>query len=164
VLLPLFVPDDEIVHVTDAGLELRENAHRIASRRAADRFLGYMVSQRRAMTGESGAHTNRPELVAQFGYDCKFAMHALRLGVQGSEYLQTGRITLPIPEPELTALREVRRGEWDLPAVLDWAARLEAELLALTATSPLPEQPDLAWANDWLHRSYMTFWSENSPA
>jgi len=35
------------------------------------------------MTGESGAHTNRPELVANHGYDAMFAMHALRLGIQG---------------------------------------------------------------------------------
>lgn len=160
VLLPLFVPDDEIVVATDAGHELRANAHRIASRRAAERFLGYMVSQRRAMTGESGANTNRPELVEEFGYDCKFAMHALRLGVQGKEYLRTGRITLPIPEPDLMALREVRRGQWELPAVLEWAERLEAELRVLGETSPLPEQPDLDWVNDWLHRSYTAFWAD----
>ncbi len=158
VLLPLFVPDEEIVVATDAGHELRANADRIASRRAADRFLGYMVSQRRAMTGESGAHTNRPELVSQFGYDCKFAMHALRLGVQGIEYLQTGRITLPIPEPELTALREVRTGEWDLSGVLDWSDRLEKRLRELSEDSPLPEHPDLGWVNDWLHRSYLNHW------
>ena len=158
VLLPLFVPEDEIVVATDAGHELRANADRIASRRAAERFLGYMVSQRRAMTGECGAHTNRPELVEEFGYDCKFAMHALRLGVQGKEYLMTGRITLPIPEPDLAALREVRRGEWELPAVLEWAERLEADLRTLAETSPLPEQPDLDWVNDWLHRSYTAFW------
>jgi hypothetical protein len=160
VLLPLFVPEDEIVVATDAGHELRANAHRIASRRAAERFLGYMVSQRRAMTGESGAHTNRPELVQEFGYDCKFAMHALRLGVQGKEYLETGRITLPIPEPDLSALREVRRGEWELPAVLEWAERLEANLRALAETSPLPEQPDLDWVNDWLHRAYTAYWAD----
>ncbi len=159
VLLPLFVPDDEIVAATDAGHELRANAHRIASRRAGERFLGYMVSQRRAMTGEIGAHTNRPELVAQFGYDCKFAMHALRLGVQGIEYLQTGRITLPIPEPHLRALREVRKGEWELPAVIEWAQRLETELGALAETSPLPQNPDLDWVNDWLHRSYTSYWA-----
>lgn len=160
VLLPLFVPETEIVVATDAGHELRANAHRIASRRAAERFLGYLVSQRRAMTGEIGAHTNRPELVEKFGYDCKFAMHALRLGLQGKEYLQTGRITLPIPEPDLTALREVRRGEWALPAVLEWVERLEAELRTLAKTSPLPEQPDLDWVNDWLHRAYTSFWAE----
>ena len=159
VLLPLFVPEEEIVTVTEAGRELRANAHRIASRRAADRFLGYMTSQRRAITGESGAHTNRPELVARHGYDCKFAMHALRLGVQGVEYLTTGRITLPIPEPELTALRAVRRGEWDLPRLLAWADGLEASLTALRESSPLPAEPDEEWLSDWLHRSYLAYWS-----
>ena len=113
----------------------------------------------RAMTGESGAHTNRPELVARFGYDCKFAMHALRLGVQGIEYLSTGRITLPIPEPELTALRQVRQGTWDLKRVLEWADQLEAELVSLRDTSPLPAEPDYAWVNDWLHRSYLAHWA-----
>ncbi len=158
VLLPLFVPEGEVVVITDAGRELRQNADRIASRRAAERFLGYMTGQRRAMTGESGAHTNRPELVAQFGYDCKFAMHALRLGVQGVEYLTTGRISLPIPEPELTALREVRQGEWDLSRVLAWCRDLEARLGELQATSPLPDEPDLPWVDDWLHRSYLAYW------
>ncbi len=67
VLLPLFVPETEIVSITDAGRELRDNADRISSRRSAPRFLGYLVSQRRAMTGERAAHTNRPELVARYG-------------------------------------------------------------------------------------------------
>jgi hypothetical protein len=49
------------------------------------------------MTGQPGAHTNRPELVAVHGYDTKYAMHALRLGLQGIELLSTGRITLPVP-------------------------------------------------------------------
>jgi hypothetical protein len=163
VLLPLFVPDDEIVEATDAGHELRANAHRIASRRAAERFLGYMTSQRRAMTGEGPSHTNRPELVAEFGYDCKFAMHALRLGLQGIEYLQSGRITLPIPEPGLTSLRAVRQGEWQLADVLQWCRELEADLTRLATTSPLPEQPDLGWVNAWLHRSYMAFWADDKP-
>jgi hypothetical protein len=158
VLLPLFVPESEITAITDAGRELRAHADRFASKRAAERFLGYLVSQRRSMTAESGAHTNRPELVAQFGYDTKFAMHALRLGIQGVEYLQTGRISLPIPEPGLAALREVRRGEWELARVLDWTARLEATLEELAETSPLPAEPDLTWVNDWLHRSYTACW------
>jgi hypothetical protein len=67
--------------------ELIANAHRFVSRLAASRFLGYLQSQRAAMTGEVGAHTNRPELVAEHGYDTKYAMHALRLGVQGVELL-----------------------------------------------------------------------------
>ena len=84
VLLVLFAPDSDVVFRNGPGVELVQNAHRFASRIAADRFLGYLQAQRTAMTAESGAHTNRPELVAIHGYDTKFAMHALRLGVQGS--------------------------------------------------------------------------------
>jgi hypothetical protein len=84
VLLLLFVPDDEVVHRDERGAELVANADRFVSRLAADRFLGYLQSQRRAMTGEVGAHTNRPELVAVHGYDTKYAMHALGSACRGS--------------------------------------------------------------------------------
>jgi len=36
------------------------------------------------MTGQAGAHTNRPEFVAIHGYDTKHAMHALRLDCKAS--------------------------------------------------------------------------------
>ncbi len=74
------------------------------SRQAAGRYLGYLKGQKAAMTGQPGAHTNRPELVATHGYDTKYAMHAVRLGLQGIELLTTGRITLPVPEPHRTYL------------------------------------------------------------
>jgi uncharacterized protein len=38
------------------------------------------------MTGQAGAHTNRPELVAIHGYDTKCAMHALRLDCKASSF------------------------------------------------------------------------------
>lgn len=83
VLLVLFVPDSDVVHRDQAGAELVDNAHRFVSRLAGDRFLGYLNAQKAAMTGQPTAHTNRPELVAEHGYDTKHAMHALRLGLQG---------------------------------------------------------------------------------
>lgn len=67
VLLSLHVPDDKVVTVTEAGRALRANGDRIASKWAASRFLGYMSAQRRAMTGERGTRTNRPELVTKYG-------------------------------------------------------------------------------------------------
>ena len=39
VLLPLFVPDDEIVAIDEIGVELREHPERIVSRVAGERFL-----------------------------------------------------------------------------------------------------------------------------
>lgn len=159
VLLLLFVPDDEVVCRTDAGAELVANAHRFVSRLAADRFLGYLRAQKAAMTGESGAHTNRPELVAVHGYDTKFAMHALRLGVQGVELLTTGRITLPVPEPDRRYLRAVRRGEITRAEVIDAVEAAECRLDSLRASTHIPARPDAHWVNGWLHRSYTAYWS-----
>ena len=158
VLLVLFVPDVEVVFRDEAGAELVANADRFVSRLAAQRFLGYLQSQRAAMTGESGAHTNRPELVAVHGYDTKYAMHALRLGYQGIELLTTGRITLPIPEPALSHLRSIRRGEVTLNAVIDAVDDVEAQLTRLRESSSVPDQPDRAWVDTWLHRAHLDYW------
>jgi uncharacterized protein len=159
VLLALFVPDEEVLHRDGYGAELVDNAHRFVSKLAADRFLGYLRAQRAAMVGGSGAHTNRPELVATHGYDTKFAMHALRLGIQGVELLSTGRITLPVPEPHLTYLRRVRLGEITLDEVVTEVDAAEARLGTLRDGSQLPEEPDRAWVDRWLHRSHLSYWS-----
>ena len=159
VLLALFVPDEEVVFRNQFGAELVANAHRFVSKLAADRFLGYMQSQRAAMTGDVKAHTNRPELVAVHGYDTKFAMHALRLGVQGIELLTTGRITLPMPEPDGPYLRRVRRGEIALAEVIAQVDEAQARLQALRDSSELPAEPDRAWVDEWLHRSHLAYWN-----
>lgn len=156
VLLALFVPDEEVVFRDAAGAELVDNAHRFVSKHAAARFLGYLQSQKSAMLGDSSARTNRPELVAVHGYDTKFAMHALRLGIQGVELLHPGRITLPVPEPHLSFLRSVRRGEVALADVLSALAASEAELIGTDTT--VPDEPDRAWVDDWLHRSHLAYW------
>jgi hypothetical protein len=158
VLLVLFVPDQEVVFRNRAGAELVDNAHRFVSRLVADRFLGYLQSQKAAMTGEVGAHTNRPELVAVHGYDTKFAMHALRLGLQGVELLTTGRISLPVPEPDLSYLRSIRRGELGLREVTEAVAIAEAKLTQLRDSTSLPDEPDRAWVDRWLHRSHLDYW------
>ncbi|WP_374454249.1 DNA polymerase beta superfamily protein [Nocardioides sp.] len=159
VLLVLYVPDEEVVHRTEVGAELVDNAHRFVSKLAADRFIGYLRSQKAAMTGEVGAHTNRPELVALHGYDTKFAMHALRLGVQGVELLSTGRITLPIPEPDLSRLRAVRRGEVELAEVVAAVEAAETRLVELSGSASVPDQPDREWVDAWLHRTHLAYWA-----
>jgi uncharacterized protein len=162
VLLVLFVPDEEVVFRNDVGAELTDNAHRFVSRLAAGRFLGYLQGQKAAMTGQVGAHTNRPELVAVHGYDTKYAMHAVRLGLQGIELLTTGRITLPVPEPHRSYLRSIRRGEVALADVIEAVGETEARLTELRGGSSIPEQPDRRWVDEWLHRSYLSFW-ERAP-
>jgi uncharacterized protein len=161
VLLVLFVPNEEVVFRNEVGAELAGNAHRFVSRLAASRYLGYLQGQKAAMTGRPGAHTNRPELVAVHGYDTKYAMHALRLGLQGIELLSTGRVTLPVPEPHRAYLRSIRRGERPLAEVLDAISDTEARLAALRDSPAIADQPDRQWVDDWLHRSYTNFWARD---
>lgn len=159
VLLLLFVPDEEILYRDEVGAELTANAHRFVSVLAAERFLGYLQAQKAAMSGEVGAHPNRPELVRKHGYDTKFAMHAPRLGLQGIELLTTGRNSLPVPELDRAYLRSVRRGEVPLSEVLAAITDAEARLMALRTSSSVPVEPDHAWVDGWLHRSYQSFWA-----
>jgi hypothetical protein len=158
VLLVLFVPDEEVLWRTEEGAELVDNAHRFVSKRAGARFIGYLRSQKAAMIGEVGAHTNRPELVAIHGYDTKYAMHALRLGLQGVELLSTSRISLPVPESDREYLRSIRRGEVALAEVVEAVERAEQQLIDLAETSTVPDEPDRPWVDRWLHRSHLEYW------
>ncbi len=114
------------------------------------------------MTSAGGGRNARPAHVGEHGYDVKFAMHALRLGLQGIELLRYGRVTLPIPEPSLSELRAVRSDQRPLDEVLARLADLENQLQTLGQANDLPEQPDWHWINDWLHRSYTEYWSRGA--
>jgi len=159
VLIPLFVPDAETMVRTAAACELVANAERFVSKLAAERFLGYLRGQRAAMVGESGAHTNRPELVALHGFDTKYAAHAVRLGIQGIELLTSGRMNLPMAPEHRAYLLDVRRGEVPLADVLARLDRSENELATLRDSAAVPDQPDRAWVDGWLHRSHLDYWS-----
>lgn len=158
-VLMLFVPADEVVIDTDVARGMRAHPDRFLSRQTADRFIGYMVAQREQMLGLRGKkHTNRPELVAVHGFDTKFAYHMVRLGLQGVELLTTGRITLPMPEPDRTWLRELREGKHTMTEALSRAVELENELRRLRNSSGLPEKPDYERANKWLIDTYRREW------
>ncbi len=151
VLLPLFVSNRDVIVRTELGDELRALAPSIVSRRAGERFQGYLAAQRDRLLGvRGGKHTNRPELIETYGFDTKYAMHMVRLGVQGVELLETGTISLPIREPWLTWLRDLRQGRRSRTEALEAAADLEARIVALLDTSPLPADPDMAAVNRWL--------------
>lgn len=160
VLIPLFVPEAAIVRIDEVGRELRANRRtRFVSRTAGRRFLGYLRDQRDRMLGRRGGrHTNRPERAAKYGFDVKFAAHLVRLGIQGVELLETGRLTLPMRDPWRTWLRDLRHGRHSREEVLEVAADYEQRLVALIPRSDLPERADHAWAEQWLVRVYRDAW------
>jgi hypothetical protein len=111
------------------------------------------------MTGEIGAKVKRPELVAAYGYDVKYASHALRLGFQGVELLTTGRISLPMPERQRDMCLAIKRGVVSKEAALRQITAVETALQYVAEHNDLPEEPDYTSVNAWLHQTYLRAWS-----
>jgi uncharacterized protein len=103
---------------------------------------------------------NRVELVQQFGYDTKYAMHMLRLGHQGVEFLETGRLTLPLRGPLRDHLMDVRQGRSNLADVLAECTHLELRLSELLERSPLPPEPDLPTVESFVMDTYAAAWAK----
>jgi RNA repair pathway DNA polymerase beta family protein len=101
--------------------------------------------------------TRRNGRVAMHG-NTKFAAHMVRLGLQGVELMRTGTITLPVPEPDLAWLRELRQGRRTKEEALARAASLEEEIERLAPTSPLPERPDPRVLDSWLVDLHRRHW------
>ena len=160
IMLLLFTPDDQLVFCDALGAELRALTPSIVSRRVQGPFLGYLQAQKQRLTGERGQkRIHRPELEEMYGFDTKYAMHMLRLGFQGRELLTTGRLSLPMQDPERSFLLDVRRGKIGEEECVARAGELEQELADLAATSPLPDEPDDARVERWMLDAYRRRWS-----
>lgn len=160
VLLLLFLPSDLCTIRVATGAQLQELSHHFASREAGQRFLGYLTAQKQRLTGERGGKdVRRPELVARYGFDTKYAMHMVRLGIQGVEFLKTGRLTLPMVEPERAWIRSIRVGEVSEQEVLSRAGELERELKDLIdgpGSLPAKANADAVWA--FVRNVYLERW------
>jgi predicted nucleotidyltransferase len=162
-LLPLYAPAESVLLTTPMGEELRALAPAVLSQRAVHRFLGYLSSQRERLLGRgrrSGV-PNRPELVARYGYDVKYASHALRLAYQGLEIVRDGRLTLPMPEREREQVLRVKRGEVaalaEVVAEVD-EVRATVEELVDAGRTPLPAEANLEAISAWSVSAHRRHW------
>jgi hypothetical protein len=105
---------------------------------------------------------NRPELVAKYGYDTKFAMHALRLGLEGIELMMHRRLTLPVAEPDLTILRAVRSGDINFGDALSLIEDAETRLCRLVDACTWTA--DLEEIDRFLVRAHIAHWQAGPDA
>jgi hypothetical protein len=160
ILLLLFTPAEQLVSCDDLGRKLRALTPAIVSRRVQGPFLGYLTAQKQRITGQRGQkRIHRPELEEMYGFDTKYAMHMLRLGFQGVELLTTGRLSLPMREPERSYLLDVRRGKVSEEECLRRAGDLEQQLTDLATSGVLPDAPDEARVERWVLEAYRRRWS-----
>jgi predicted nucleotidyltransferase len=159
VLTLLFVPQERCLVNTYLGAELQGLAPKMWSKAAGRAFLGYLTAQRMRLLGERGGKdVNRPELVEKYGFDTKYAMHMLRLGFQGIEFMETGRMTLPMQERERAFLMNVRLGKVSLQECLTKCGELERSLKDLLDSNFIPEQGDQKSVEDWMLDVYYHQW------
>lgn len=154
ILVLLWLP--EYMTITDLGQQLVDLRGAFVSQESGRRFLGYLVSQKKRLTGERSKKVSRPDLVEQFGYDTKFAMHALRLGLQGLQYMTEGTLIVPMPEPARSILLDVRSGKTPFEETLSMIERTERQLAE--AIERCNMVADYARINQWLVEAHRAHW------
>jgi uncharacterized protein len=134
----LFTPATCVLHSTRVGNLVRENRRLFLHRGAWPKFKGYAYSQlhKLAIKEPTG---KRAELVAEHGYDTKFAYHVVRLLGEAEQILLEGDIDL---QRDNERLKAIRRGEWTEARLRQWAADKEADLERAYAESKLPATLD----------------------
>lgn len=169
VLAMLFAPEQSVYATTELGEELRALAPSFLSLKVVDRSAHYLDSQVEKLLGRGhrGSMPKRPELVEKYGYDTKFASHALRLGYQGLEIAEHGHLTLPMPEPEREAVLKVKSGGMpDLDAVLWHIRDLRDRMMQVVETgrTPLPPAPDWDRLSAWSVSAHQRHWQATEEA
>lgn len=161
VLLPLFTPEHQVEFCNYIGDGLRSERLRSAfvSKRAGKHFAGYAKAQVERLEGRKGGMPYRPDVVEQFGFDTKFAMHAARLVYQGYEYLTTGNLVLPITDTaDGRYVASIRRGEVTLTEALEFIEHWGAALEKVIQTDDLPERPDHDYLASVSYAAHMHHW------
>lgn len=149
----------EPIQIDNRGKYLKSLTPYIISRKAGRAFLGYMESQRQRILGERGQkRVNRPDLIEQYGFDTKYMMHVIRLGLQGVELLEYGTMTIPMGGVDRQYLLDVRNGKVPFNDCLDRAGQLERRLKDLLDTSPLPIEPNTELVDMAMRELYWNSW------
>lgn len=161
-LLPLYAPESDLIVAAPLGKELREMRDCFLSQQAVERFLGYMHAQHERMMGRGKRNRvpNRPELVEKYGYDVKYASHAMRLAYQGYEIAAYGELSLPMRELQRRHVLSIKKGERTLEEVDHDITGLERQTRWLLSEGlcQLPQLADLERINDWAISAQRLHW------
>jgi predicted nucleotidyltransferase len=134
----IFTPRRCVLSSTAIGEYIREHRTDFLHKGSWHKFKGYAYSQLNKIKTKSPTG-KRAELVAQYGYDCKFAYHVVRLLLEVEQILVARDIDL---ERDREQLKAIRRGEWTLEQLETWAQDKEKQLEVLYHSSAVPYAPD----------------------
>lgn len=159
VLSMLFIKPEHCTVRTAYGAMVQDLAPAFWSRRAASAFYYYLRAQRLRLNGEAGQKgVSRPELVEAYGFDTKYAMHMLRLGYQGLEFMETRQMTLPLHPVQRVFLMDVRLGKIPLDECNALCKHMESELENHKDNSDAPEEGNREVVEQFLVETYYNVW------
>lgn len=134
------------------GMKLLQSRHLFNSKKAVYAFAGYAHGQLKKMqspeapTGQLGA--KRKALRDRYGYDTKYAYHAVRLCRMLHEFLHIDTMRINRVGLDAEELMFIREGGWNLEQVVKHVEYVIKECeLSLSHVSNLPDEPDWAGIN-----------------
>lgn len=134
----LFTPRECVLVSTPIAEKIRANRKLFLTKACYHKFRGYSFAQ--AHKSKSAERSGkRKEIYDRFGFDTKFASHALRLLFEIEQILIEGDIDLRKHSEEIKA---VRRGERTYEQVMEFFNSKEKYLEELYQTSKIPHSPD----------------------
>ncbi|MGE0872639.1 MAG: nucleotidyltransferase domain-containing protein [Kofleriaceae bacterium] len=136
----LFTPRRCVLSSTAVGEYIREHRVDFLHKGSWQKFKGYAYGQLHKIKTKAPSGS-RAELVAEFGYDVKFAYHVVRLLLEAEQILVARDIDL---ERDREQLKAIRRGEWTLEQLEQWAQDKERVLEGLYHASTIPYAVDEA--------------------
>lgn len=161
----LWNEEEYYIKRTALGNRLIENRQKLLSKDCYKSFCGYARSQLHRMThvGPTGRlGQKRKELIERFGYDVKNASHLIRLLKMGMETLVTGEMT--VKRPDSAMLLEIKRGEWKLEKVTEYAEKLFDLMDEAFVKSELPVQVNYNFVNKLCQDIMMEFYEAKRQA
>lgn len=153
----LFIKGDCTIKWDTIGTALQDLYPFIVSKAAGGAYLGYMKGQQNRYFSTDG-EGSRQELIAQYGYDVKAAAHVIRLGLQGVELLETGRLTLPITTGR-TMIMDVKAGKFTIEQCLEITKTLETSIKVLMHKDIVRAEPDYPYIEKWMQEVYLSQWN-----
>ncbi len=162
VLMALWAP---VEYATDDGRRLQELGTAFVGRHVIPRYRGYMQSQGQRLLGlRASGHGRRggggrEELISEYGFDTKYAMHCSRLGFQCQELLTTGRLALPIQGEPAEWLRRLRKGQVPFDEWWKRTIELDEALASLVGDESLPAGPDARTIEAWSIEAHRRHWA-----
>jgi len=133
------------------GKEILSFRDAFLSKRIITACVGYCVSQiHKINIGRGGKKGKRAILIAEKGYDTKFAYHALMMTNISIELIETGRFNPLRKNPEVKYLLGIREGKIELEDVRNQIQSNLATIKTIEPISKLPDHPNENLINKFL--------------